>query len=340
MGRAFLYKGRCRALARPPQAGYPCRPMRPIPGETSPAMPAAAAAPAPGAVSGPGASVHAVLVAVQVMFGVFHVVAKAALAEMAPLALAGIRALVAAPLLLALAWRIDRVLPRRRDLPVLALLGALGVLANQVLFIEGLKRTTATNAAILMVGIPVFAVAVAALLGIERVGAGRLAGVGLAVAGALVLLRPARLTLGSGVALGNALITTNAGCYAAFLVLQRPVLRRLPWRTVIAWAFLFGGGGVLLVAWPDLAALPHEHLSRATWWGVLYIALFPTAFAYAASTWAVRRSSPALVAAYSTLQPLVAAVLAAIFLGERIGWAEGAGFALIAAGLWWASARA
>ena len=109
---------------------------------------------------------------------------------------------------------------------------------------------------------------------------------------------------------------------------------------MIAWAFLFGGGGVLLVAWPDLAALPRAHLSRATWWGVLYIALFPTAFAYAASTWAVRRSSPALVAAYSTLQPLVAAVLAAIFLGERIGWAEGAGFALIAAGLWWASARA
>src|SRR5947209_9409642 len=138
MGRALLYKGRCRALARPPQAGYPCRPMRPIPGETSPAMPAATAAPAPDAASGPGASVHAVLVAVQVMFGVFHVVAKAALAEMAPLALAGIRALVAAPLLLALAWRIDRVLPRRRDLPILALLGALGVLANQVLFIEGL----------------------------------------------------------------------------------------------------------------------------------------------------------------------------------------------------------
>jgi len=315
--------------------------MPPLSGDASPAAaPAADSAPAAAAASGPDVRVHAVLVAVQVMFGVFHVVAKAALAEMAPLALAGIRALVAAPLLLALAWRIDRVLPRRRDLPILALLGALGVLANQVLFIEGLKRTTSTNAAILMVGIPVFAVAVAAILRVERVGAGRLAGVALAVAGALVLLNPGRLSLSPGVALGNALIVTNAVCYATFLVLQRPVLRRLPWRTVIAWAFLFGGGGVLLLAWPDLAALPGAHLSPATWWGVLYIALFPTAFAYAASTWAVRRSSPALVAAYSTLQPLVAALLAAIFLGERIGWAEAAGFALIVAGLWWASARA
>lgn len=303
---------------------------------SDPAEPGALAPPLPGA----DLRVHTVLVAVQVMFGIFHVVGKAVLAEMAPLALAGIRALVAAPLLLVLAWRIDRILPRRRDLPVLALLGALGVLANQVLFIEGLKRTTATNAAILMVGIPVFAVAVAAVLGIERVGPARLAGVALSIAGALVLLNPARMTLGGGVAAGNALILTNAVCYATFLVLQRPVLTRLPWRTVIAWAFLFGGGGVLLFAWPDLAALPGAHLSRATWWGVLYIALFPTAFAYAASTWAVRRSSPALVAAYSTLQPLVAASLAAIFLGERLGWAEAAGFGLIAAGLWRASVRA
>ncbi|HEY8021684.1 MAG TPA: DMT family transporter [Thermoanaerobaculia bacterium] len=302
-------------------------------------LPAASSA-GPPAAAGPDLRVQAVLVAVQVCFGIFHVVGKAVLAEMAPLALAGIRALVAAPLLMALAWRIDRVLPRRRDLPMLALLGALGVLANQVLFIEGLKRTTATNAAIIMVAIPVFAVAVGALLGIERLGMGRLAGVALSIAGALILLDPTRLTLGSDATLGNALILTNAFCYAAFLVLQRPILRRLPWRTVIAWAFLFGGGGVLLFAWPDLAALPGAHLSRATWWGVAYIVLFPTAFAYAASTWAVRRSSPSLVAAYGTLQPLVTASLAAIFLGERFGWPQGIGFALIVAGLWRVSVRA
>ena len=61
---------------------------------------------------------------------------------------------------------------------------------------------------------------------------------------------------------------------------------------------------------------------------------FPTVFAYAASTWAIRRSSPALVAVYNTLQPLVAATLGVLFLGETFGWAEGLGFALIVAGLW------
>lgn len=277
---------------------------------------------------------------VQVTFGVFHVVGKAVLAEMAPLALAGVRALVAAPVLMLLAWRRDRVLPRPRDLPVLALLGGLGVFANQVLFVLGLRHTTAINASILMVSLPGLTAAVAALLGVERVGRGRLLGILLSMAGAAVLLEPARLTLSGGTALGNALILVNCLCYSTFLVLQRPVLRRLPWRTVIAWAFLFGAAGVLLVATPALLALPQAHLSHGTWLGVAYIALFPTALAYALSTWAVRRSSPALVAAYSTLQPLVSALLAASFLGERFGWVQGAGFALILLGLWRVSVRA
>ncbi|HEV7505761.1 MAG TPA: DMT family transporter [Thermoanaerobaculia bacterium] len=291
---------------------------------------AAAATPKPA----PASRVHLTLLLVQLSFGGFHVVAKALLSHLSPLAMAAIRVGFATPILLALAWHRDRVLPGRRDLPVLALLGGLGVFANQVLFITGLKHTTATNAAILMLSVPVFATAAAAALGIERVSAGRLLGIALSIAGALVLVNPLHFSTDPQAAQGNLLILGNGLCYALFLVLQRPVLTRLPWRTVIAWSFLFGSLGVLAVAAPALAALEPSQISAATWLGLLYILAFPTVFAYAASTWAIRRSSPALVAAYTTLQPLVAAALAVAFLGERFGWAEGLGFALILGGLW------
>lgn len=277
---------------------------------------------------------HLTLLVVQVIFGTFHVVGKAVLYEMPPLGLAAVRVGVAAPLLAVYAWRHDRVVPRGRELLHLAVLGGLGVMANQVLFVLGLQHTTATNAAILMVSVPVFAVAAAALLRVERIGPRRLLGIALAVAGAAVLLDPRRLAFGRASLVGNALILVNALSYALFLVLQRPVLQRLPWRTVIAGSFVFGGAGVLAVAWRDLLALPGAGIPRLVWAGALY-----TALAYAASTWAVLRSSPALVAAYNTLQPLVAAVLAAAFLGERFGWAEAAGFTLIATGLFRVSFR-
>jgi drug/metabolite transporter (DMT)-like permease len=283
--------------------------------------------------------VHLALLAAQLSFGGFHVVAKAALAELAPLALAGLRVALATPILLALAWRHDRCVPSRRDLPILALLGGLGVFGNQILFIVGLQRTTATNASILMTSLPVFAVAAAAVLGIERIGPRRLAGILLSVAGALVLVNPLRLSTGGETALGNGLILLNALCYALFLVLQRPVLARIPWRTLIAWSFLLGGAGILVVSGPALARLDPARVSTGTWLGVAYVVLFATVLAYALNTWAVRRSSPALVSAYSTLQPLVTSALAATFLGERLGWVEGVGFALIVAGLWRVSAR-
>lgn len=282
--------------------------------------------------------IHLTLLLVQTVFGGLHVVAKAVLSSLSPLALAGLRVGLATPLLLFLAWRRDRFIPDRRDLPRLAFLGFLGIFANQVLFITGLQHTTATNAAILMTSLPVFAAAAALLLRIERVVPRRLAGILLSVGGALVLVNPFRFAADPDMAVGNLMILANSLAYALFLVLQRPLLQRIPWRTLIAWSFLFGGGGVLLVSLPWLAALQVAEVPAGAWWGLAYIVALPTVFAYAANTWAVRRSSPAMVAAYSTLQPLVAAVLAATFLGERFGWVEGVGFALIAAGLWLVSA--
>ena len=287
----------------------------------------------------PSWRVHTALLLAQLSFGGFHVVAKAVLSSLSPLALAGLRIAFATPLLVVLAWRHDHCVPERRDWPRLALLGGLGIFANQVFFITGLQHTTATNAAILMPSMPVFAAAAAALLGIERIGSRRLGGILLSVAGALVMVNPLRFSTDRGSALGNLLILINCLCYAVFLVLQRPLLRRIPWRTLIAAAFVFGGAAVLVVSLPALLKLDYAAVPGAAWWGVAYIVLLATVFAYAVNTWGIRRSSPALVAAYSTLQPLVTAALAAAFLGERFGWIEGLGFALIAGGLWRVSAK-
>ncbi len=284
-------------------------------------------------------AVHLGLFFVQLSFSGFHVVGKIVLESIPPLALATARVAFATPMLLALAWLHDRQLPGWRHLPSLALLGLLGVFLNQVLFIVGLKFTTATNAAILMPSIPVFAVGIGWLTGIERVGARRLAGVALAVAGAVILLDLRRFSLADASAVGSLLILANCMSYATFLVLQRPMLARLPWRTVIAWSFLFGGLGVALVGGPAVASVPPRILLTTTGLGVFYIVLFPTFLGYLINTWAVRRSSPSVAATYTTLQPLLTALLAVLFLKESIGWPQIAGFLSIAMGLWLVSWR-
>jgi len=265
------------------------------------------------------------------------VAAKSTVALMHPLALACMRVTLATPLLLGnAAWFDRRLFPPRRYLAHLALIGLLGVTINQLLYLVGVRMTTATNAAILIPSIPAFAVLVALVLGVERVSGARLVGVGLSMAGALLLLRPQDLTLAGGgdVALGNLLVLLNCLSYSGFLVLQRPLHKHLPWRMVIAWAFVFGSVGVWLAGYRQLLATDILALPLEAWLGLLYIVVFPTSIAYAMNTWAVRRSSPVLVAAYTTLQPLVASGLAWALLGESIGWIELASFALLVAGLW------
>lgn len=276
---------------------------------------------------------HAALLFVQVTFGAFHVVAKAVLSHLHPLAVAGIRVAVAAPLLLALAWAIDRTLPRLRDLPHLALLGLLGVFANQLLFIVGLRYTTAINASILMPSIPVFAAAVAIAARLEHPDRRRLAGISLAVAGALVMLEPLRFRLDDSTLIGNLMVLANCASYATFLVLMRPLRARLPATTVIAWSFLFGGSGVLFVTLPWVRAVDPASLPSGVWLGLVYIVLIPTALNYWLNSWALGRATSSLVATYTTLQPLSASLLAILFLGERIGWPQLLGGLLIIAGL-------
>ncbi|MEW6757821.1 MAG: DMT family transporter [Acidobacteriota bacterium] len=282
---------------------------------------------------------HAALLFVQVTFGAFHVVGKFVLGSVEPLAVTATRILISTPLLLLLALRVDRRIPSRADLGRLAVLGLLGVFLNQVLYIYGLKITSATNAAILMPSIPVFVALVLALSGRERLSAGRWAGVFLAVGGALVLLDWSGADFGKGALAGNLMLLVNCLCYAFYLVLQRPMLERLHPLTVVAWAFLFGGLGVLVPGLPALAKVGPAELAPGVLLGLLYIAVIPTGVNYALNTWALSRSSPALVAAYTTLQPLAAALLAVPFLGERLGWREALGFALISLGLLLVSRR-
>jgi drug/metabolite transporter (DMT)-like permease len=284
-------------------------------------------------VRGVAGRVLATLLFVQFAFSTLHVVGKVVLAELSPLALAGTRVAIATPLLMLLAWRHDRFVPTRSDWPRLALLGLLGIFANQTLYLLGLRFTSATSSAILMPSIPVFTAGVAALLGIERVVGRRLAGVAAAAAGALVLLDPTRLETSPEATLGNLMILGNCLCYSFFLVLQRPLFERIPWRTLIAWSFLFGSLATLPVAGPSLAAADWSGLSRGALAGILYIGVVPTALNFALATWAVRRSSPAVVAAFTTLQPLFTGTLAAITLGEGLRANQAVGFVLIVAGL-------
>ncbi len=273
------------------------------------------------------------LIFVQVTFGGFHVIGKFVLGQLHPFAVAGVRVAAATPLLMLIAWLIDRKLPKIKDIPLLILLGSLGVFANQFFYILGLKYTSATHTGILMPTIPVFAAAAAVFFKVESLDRNKMLGVACTVAGSLVMMDFQHVSIAQNMFLGNMLLLINCMSFALYLVLQKPLLKRLPPLTVTAWSFLFGGSMTICITGRRIVELLSADLSPAIIWSLVYVVMIATVLNYFLNSWAVGRSSPSMVSAFITLQPVSTAVLAMFILGENPGYREGLGFLIIICGL-------
>ena len=226
-----------------------------------------------------------------------------------------------------------RIAPR--DWPMIVLCALLGVVGNQMLFMHGLVRSTATNAAVLGSTIPVFTALFALAFGREPVRAMRLAGIGVAMCGAVVLALArgeGGPSMGAEHLTGNLMILGNSACYGLYLVLVRPLAVRYSPIVLIAALFLVG---TILVAplgvigWRDAAPLDTADLES-----LAFLILVPTWGAYSLTQIALRHAESSLVASWIYLQPVVTATGAMIFLGERPGVATGIAAAFIFGGVW------
>jgi drug/metabolite transporter (DMT)-like permease len=262
--------------------------------------------------------VHGGLVAVQLAFAGHAIAGKIVVRELPPGALSLARTLLAGLTLFAihrLRGGALRVPPG--DLAKLAGCALLGIAANQVLFFEGLARTTAINASVLVATIPIFTLLVALVLRKEQTSGLALLGVGLALAGVVYLLGAEALTVGADTLVGDALVVGNSLSYGAYLVLVGPLVRKHGSLTVVVWLFAFGALWVMPYGARDL--LVHApHITADTWLLIAFIVLAATVFTYLVNAWALGRAQASIVAIYIYLQPVAAAVLAVIVLDEAL----------------------
>jgi drug/metabolite transporter (DMT)-like permease len=208
----------------------------------------------------------------------------------------------------------------------------LGVTLNMVLYLEGLARSTPTNAALMMGLIPVFTFAIAASVKQERVYPVRRIGVAIALVGASSRFWAERPDLVREHALGNILMAANALCYSGYFVVSRPLLKRYPPLVVIAWVFalsvpfvpMFTHGETFV---PDTATAAH-------WRALAFILVFPTVVAYLFNIHALSILSASTTAIYIYVQPLITASASALILREELTPGMLISAVLVFVGIW------
>ncbi len=258
------------------------------------------------------------LLFVQLFFGLFPLFGKLAMREFSARAVAGWRIAAGAGALLLVAVLLHgrRALPRRADLPRLQACALLGVVLNMVLFLEGLRRSTAVNAGLIVSTIPVFTFAIAVAVRQERFELGRGSGILLAFLGVSLLFLQRGPDFTPQTLSGNAMMAVNAVCYSLFLVSVRPLLQRYPPLVVIAWVFVLSAWTVPLFAWDEAFAPPD--VSTRGWLSLGYILVFPTVMAYLLNTFALSKVSASTTAVFIFLQPLIVVASGVLVLGETL----------------------
>lgn len=203
-------------------------------------------------------------------------------------------------------------LPRTKDLPRLAVAGFLGITVYHLGINFGEQTVSAGAASLIIASAPVFTALLAAVFLHEHLTAWGWVGIGISFTGV------ALITLGEGGGLSfepaALLIMLAAISTSVYFVVSKPMLthyRPLEFTTYIIWA----GTIPMLVFTPGLAEQLTTAPPSATL-AVIYLGIFPAAVAYLAWSYALARMPTSMLTPFLYLSPVVAILIAYVWIHE------------------------
>ncbi len=266
---------------------------------------------------------HVALLAVNIFYGANYSIAKISLPQYIQPAGYILLRVAASTLLYVLflllfvkekSFKIDR-----SDWVRFILCGITGVAVNQVLFFEGLARTSPVHAALILTSNPLLVLVAAAFLIKEKITGRKFLGILLGILGAVFLIIYGHeIAIGHGSVKGDLFILFNSMFYAVYLVLAKPLMKKYNPVLVVAWVFFFGMIFSAPFGYRELSQVQWSVMPSSAILSVMYVIIFATFLAYLLNTYALKTMSPAVVSYYIYLQPVIAAIIAYFLEAEKL----------------------
>jgi drug/metabolite transporter (DMT)-like permease len=212
-----------------------------------------------------------------------------------------------------LAVRRTWVAPTRSDWAGLAVIGVLWFGVYNVALNEGERRVDAGTAAMLIQVSPVLIAVLAVVFLRERSGAALWAGLAVAFAGVAVIAL-ATSPGGDRDVLGVLLCLVSAAAYAVSVILQKPLMSRLPALQVTWVACTVGAVACLPFAGSLVRDLGASSGADVAW--VVYLGVFPTAVAFTTYAYALTHMDASSLGVTTYLVPPITVVMAWALLSE------------------------
>ena len=222
----------------------------------------------------------------------------------------------------------------KKDYPVIALLSLLNIPINQFLFFVSIHLSTAPNIALAYALTPAFVLVIAIVFLKESHTWTKITGVIIAIAGTVLILLEHGFSFSSQYMSGNLLGLLASLSWALYTIFGKKMVRKYGGFYITALTMIFGF--VMYVPIFFMTGIPFKisQLNSHDWLGVLYLALFASALAYALWNYALTKLDASKIAVFNNLQPIFTTALAMVFLGYHLTATFIVGGILILAGVW------
>lgn len=271
----------------------------------------------------PRAAGQLTLLGACLIWGINFTVVPLLLRRLQPLDVTLLRTVMAALSFLVLLVLLHRGRPRftPAEWKRLITMGVLGIAVVNTASAIGQSHLPATISSLLMTSSPIFTAIFAAVLGLERIDRRMAAALAMATSGLVVLIswgRGASVQLNATTLVSVGLLIVVPVCWAAYTVLNKPMLSRHPPLEMSAYGMIIGAIVVLPLAAIDPARTGRIlHLDAAGWGLALFSTIGSQVIGNVAFGRALRVLSPSEAAMSTYLTPIFGILIAWLALGEQ-----------------------
>lgn len=230
-------------------------------------------------------------------------------------------------------WREGKVLPPRKALLWLFLMGLTGVVGFNAFMFWALERTTADNTGLISALNPVSIAIMSYFVLRERITMRQLIAMAVSLLGVLVVITRGDWEVARQIEFnaGDLYMLMAVGFWGLYSVFGKLALRHVTPFMSTLWGGMFGLAILLPFSLPHAAI--HEP-DRSFWFGLAYIGVGATVLAMLFWNIAVQKLGGTTSGVFLNFNPIFTAIFAYLLLDEQMGVAQVVGTAIVIAGVY------
>ncbi|MEW6051371.1 MAG: DMT family transporter [Candidatus Zixiibacteriota bacterium] len=270
----------------------------------------------------------------QTMGALCFPISKYGLAVIEPFTFAFFRFVLAALILLLLTRFKNGGRPiEKRDYWKIVGLGAIIIPFNQTMYLWGQSLTAAGHGSILFATTPIWVFLLAIVVLKEKLNWRRGVGIAVALVGAFIIVTGGAIKVGAEYLTGDLIILVSVWAWAAYTIYGKPLVEK--YGTLRVTAYALASGTVIYFPFGLYRALQYDysHATGAAWLSIVYMAIGSSVISYILWYWFLNFMEASRLAVFQNIQPIIATLVALVFLGEIPGVSFLVGGAIVLAGV-------